>query len=211
MSEIRLISARTDISQLHMRKVGWDVVICGRPFQVVDIEGYVHTIGGRWGDNSYWAYPLDEAPTYENLVEFCADDPICWGITYAPRLYIKGKWDESKARRTEGIMITRNGELFSDAHSLIDALQKIEQYREHPMSLDERGYAEKVIGRKVWWRSQPAVITRFIKGQACVILEPDGISKFAVPPEFADDPPYYEDNDIKTSITDGHIWWFREE
>ena len=29
----------------------WDVNINGIPYQVYHISGYVHTIGGRWGEN----------------------------------------------------------------------------------------------------------------------------------------------------------------
>lgn len=68
-----------------------------------------------------------------------------------------------------------------------------------------------MIGRKVWWRSEPAVITHWIEGQACVILEPDGIDKFAVPAEFVHDEIMNDrERDIKAEIFDDHIWWFRE-
>jgi hypothetical protein len=51
----------------------------------------------------------------------------------------------------------------------------------------------------------------FISGQACVILKPDGIPRFTVPPEFAEEEPdYYEDETVKTDILDRHIWWFRD-
>ena len=74
------------------------------------------------------------------------------------------------------------------------------------------GFAEKMIGRKVWWRSEPAIIKSWIgHGQACVILEPDGIDNFTMPAEFADDEVMtYEDKTVKTSIFDKHIWWFRD-
>ena len=81
---------------------------------------------------------------------------------------------------------------------------------EHPLSLNERDFDKKCIGRKVWWRSEPAVITRYVKGQACVILKPDGIKNFTVPAEFAKEPYYYEE-DVKVNIFDKNIWWFREE
>ena len=76
-----------------------------------------------------------------------------------------------------------------------------------------RDYAQRCVGRKVWWRSEPAIIKRFVDGQACVILRPDGISKFTTPAEFyrEDGTNYYEDNDVKTSIFDKHIWWFRDD
>jgi hypothetical protein len=56
------------------------------------------------------------------------------------------------------------------------------------------------------------VITHYCKGQAAVIIEPDGIERFTKPREYAeDDFPIAEEKDIKADIFDKHIWWFREE
>jgi len=213
MTNIKLIDENTDLSTLTLHKIDWDVVIKNVPYQVVRIDGYVHSIGGRWGDNDYWCYPLNEEPTVHNLAEFSPYDPVCWGITYAPQLYHRHKWGEHEICRTSGVTITRNGVPFDDsAHSVAMALVNIDEFRSHPLKLDCRGYAEKCIGRKVWWRSEPAVVSSFIAGQACVILEPDGIDQFTVPPEFAkEDREYYADRDVKTHILDEHIWWFRRD
>lgn len=212
MTDIKLIDDSTDISELKMRKLEWDVVVRGVPYQVVRIDGYVHTIGGHWGENNLWCYPLGENPTYDNLAEFTADDPVCWGIKYEPYLYHKHKWDEHEIRRSSGITITRNGDVFDNAYSIDEAKVKINEYRGHPLNLDCMDYDKSCIGRKVWWRSEPAIITHYCKGQACVILAPDGIDTFTVPPEFAkEEPYYYSDGDVKTHILDKHIWWFRND
>lgn len=87
----------------------------------------------------------------------------------------------------------------------------IVRFSEHPLELNAIDFDQKAVGRRVWWRSEPAVIESFIKGQAEVILKPDGIHRFTTPPEFAEeDPDYYEDGIVKTSILDNHIWWFRD-
>lgn len=49
MSDIRLIERDTDISKLNMMLIDWDVVVYNRPYQLAFIEGYVHSIGGKWG------------------------------------------------------------------------------------------------------------------------------------------------------------------
>ena len=54
MSEIRLITEDTDIDSLKISKMDWDVEVKGVPYQVVRIEGYIHSIGGRWGENNLW-------------------------------------------------------------------------------------------------------------------------------------------------------------
>lgn len=98
------------------------------------------------------------------------------------------------------------------SYGLTKAESLIYDFEEHPLELDTIDYDKKAIGRKVWWRSEPAIVTNFIKGQACVILAPDGIEHFTVPNEFAnEDPDYYEDDTVKTTIMDKHIWWFRED
>lgn len=59
----------------------------------------------------------------------------------------------------------------------------------------------------------PEIITDSIDdGQACVILEPDGIEKFTTPAEFAEKEgdDYYEDGFVKAEIFDSHIWWHRD-
>lgn len=210
MADIRLIKPDTDLSKY--RPLPWDVVIHNRPYYVIDIPGYVHTIGGQYGENSYWAYPRDEKPTYENLIEFDCSYPVCWGIRYEPHNYTKCKWDECRASSAISCVITRNGEDFCKVHGgLAKAQWLIDEINEHPLGFNEIDFDKKMIGRKVWWRSEPGVITQWISGQGCVIIEPDGIERFRTPAEFVgDDFMDNEGPDIKTSIFDKHIWWFRE-
>lgn len=214
MTSIKLIDEGTDLTTLEMRKMDWDVMVYEKPYQVVRIEGYVHTIGGLHGENDLWMYPRDEALTYENLIQYnCDDCGVCWGIKYEPHNYITHKWDESESHTYGGATITRNGEDFYFCRRGIDeARVLINRFKEHPLSLNSIGWKEKAIGRKVWWRSEPAIITSFIDGQACVILEPDGIEKFTTPAEFFDPDglDYYADGDVKAEIFNAHIWWFRE-
>lgn len=212
MTEINLIKKDTDLSNLP-KPYDWDVVIHKRPYYVVRIEGFVHTIGGRWGNNDLWAYPRDEKPSYENLIEFEADTPVCWGIIYQPTLYTKCKWDECFARNGQILQITRNGEVFYDQifGGITKAFDLLNRIDEHPLKLSTIDFDKKAVGRKVWWRSEPAIIASYIHKQACVILKPDGIAQFTVPAEFAkEDPEYYEDRNVKTTIFDEHIWWYRD-
>lgn len=133
-----------------------------------------------------------------------------------PKNYTKTKWDETEARSGGGVAITRNGEIFCHVtgginYGVDQARVMIARFNEHPLKLNSINFDKKAIGRKVWWRSEPAIVTSYIHGQACVILEPDGIAQFTVPPEFAkEDPDYYEDGDVKAEILSPHIWWFRD-
>lgn len=215
MAEIRLIKEE-DIPGLKFTKLDWDVVVGDTPYQVIRVPGFAHCIGGHldWGNgNENWAYPLGEEITHENLLEFDGEPGATWGLEYTPTNYCKTKWGESEIRRGRKLTITRNGEPFYDGfitfHQAI-AYVKDGLLDEHPLGLNERDFDKKCIGRKVWWRSEPAIITRYVKGQACVILKPDGIDHFTVPAEFADEY-YEEDEDVKINIFDRHIWWFRED
>lgn len=211
MSEIKLINKDTILPKLT--PFDWDLVIHGNLYYAVKIPGYIHTIGGRWGDNDIWAYPRDEEPSYKNLVEFDAESPVCWGIVYQPILYMEYKWGEDSIVSGQKLQITRNGEPFYDFifGTIAKVFYLLDRIKEHPLELDTIDFDKKAIGRKVWWRSEPAVIIDYINGQACVILEPDGIDEFTVPSEFMDkEADCYEERWVKTSIFDEHIWWFRD-
>ena len=211
MTEIKLIQDDTDISKLKIYRLPWDVWVNKKPWYVVRIEGYVHSIGGRWGDNEYWMHPRDQEPSVENLVEFNGDGGALWGLEMTPQHYIRYKWGEKECFTSHWITITRNDKPFYQTHGIHHAMDLIDRINEHPLNFNEIDFDKKMIGRKAWWRSEPAVITSWIDGQGCVILEPDGIDRFTVPAEFAkEDPDYYEDNRLKTSVFDEHIWWFRE-
>lgn len=216
MSDIKLIDKNTVLPKLY--PMDWDVVINGKPYYVVRVEGYCHRIGGRYNNNDLWAYPRDEEPTYENLIEFDCDNPVSWGIRYTPKNVIKCKWDECESYSVGSVVITRNGEDFYNVRGGINygidkARVIISEFKEHPIDCQMIDFDKKVIGRKVWWRSEPAIVTHWCKGQACVILEPDGIDKFTTPAEFyeEDGEDHYEDGTVKTDILDDHIWWFRED
>lgn len=214
MADIKLIEKNTNIAKLKMFKMPWDVEVRGDPYQVVRIEGYVHSIGGKWGENNLWMYPRNCNPTYETLIEYhCEGCGVCWGIVYNPHNYTRTKWDETECFTSNGAMITRNDKDFYFCSGGIDeAKWLIKNLEDHPLELNEYDFDKKMLGRKVWWRSEPAIITRWIgMGQACVILEPDGIDKFTKPKEFANDD-YMDDDEtyIKADIFDKHIWWFRE-
>lgn len=215
MQTIKLVEKSTDISSLKMYKFDWDVEVNGKPYQVVAIEGYVHTIGGPKGLNDLWMYPRDSEPTYDNLVEFSAKGSgVSWGIRYDPSNYIRYKWGESECFSSGGAMITRNGkDFYFCSRGIKEAELIIESIEEHPISPQFFEFDEKVLGRKVYWRSEPGIVTYYCQGQACVIIAPDTelIDKFTVPAEFADeDPNYYEEGYVKAEIFSEHIWWFRD-
>lgn len=216
--EFKFISKDDDSYKSHMVPMDWDVVVGKVHYQIVKIKGYVHCIGGHldYGDgNDYWAYPLGEEPSYENLIEFNGHPGATWGIEYYPTNYIKNKWDETEIRKGRHLLITRNGDPFMTGFITIhEALAYVLDGKldEHPLDLNTRDYDKKCVGRKVWWRSEPGIITELVNGRACVRIKPDGIEKFTKPAEYKDSFIFNdEDGYIFTSIFDDHIYWFRDD
>ena len=217
MVQIKLIDKDTDIKSLKMSKYSWDVVVNETAYQVVKVHGYVHSVGGFWGDNDLWMYPRNEEPSYDNMAQYdCKGNGVCWGISYEPYNYYTFRHGELECNSSKAAYITRNGKEFYLCRSRIDeARYLINNINEHPLDLFEYNFDKKMIGKKVWWRSQPAIITEWIgNGDACVILEPDKdiIEEFEIPQEFLEENDYEPDDHefIKTDIFDKHIWWFRD-
>ena len=84
MKEIKLIT-RENIGQAleiieKNKPLPWDVVIDKRPYYVVRVHGFVHTIGGVFAENDLWAYPRSEKPSLHNLIQYNSKQPVTWGI-----------------------------------------------------------------------------------------------------------------------------------
>ena len=216
LADIHLIK-KEDIPNLIYQKMDWDVVVNRRPYQVIKVPGFAHCIGGKldWGEgNCFWAYPLDEELTINNLEEFDGVPGARWGIEYYPTNYFRNKWDENSIERGRYLVITRNEEVFYDGFMTIhEALSLVLDGRldEHPLELNERDFDKKMIGRKVWFDHQPAIIERYIKGQACVILVPDNKEAFDRPGDYENDGWWEESkSDIKCDIFSTSSNWFRD-
>lgn len=221
MSDFKFIESDEDLKEIE--PLDWDVVVEGIQYRVYRVPGYVHTIGGRWGDNDLYACIRNTQPHAETLIPFRADDPVCWGIIIGP--YLEAEYDDddeykyivypSSVDYRNSVKITRNGQMFNAnvKGGVAEALSMIKKYREHPLELDMIDFNKKAVGRKVYWRSEPGIIAEYLDHEASVVIVPDGIDEFTVPAEFMHDSsvPCYEDSMIVTSILDEHIWWFREE
>lgn len=216
MAEIRLIT-KDDFPLPKYELLDWDVEVHGIPYQIIRVPGFAHSLGGPldYGDgNNFWAYPLGEEPSYENLIEFNGEPGATWGIEYTPTNYIRSKWDETCIWSGRKLVITRNGKCFYDDmmtfHQAI-AYVKDGLLDDHPLELNSRDYDKKAIGRKVWWRSEPGIITWCHNGR--VGISPDGMEKFSIPKEFEKNSRMVQEDresEIITTIFDEHIWWFRD-
>lgn len=215
--DIRLIDPDTDIERLKTTRLEWDVVINDIPYYIVRIHGYNHRISDDAFSDELWAYPRDQKPCYENLIEYQYRKDVQWGITCTPKFITNTKYGKTEARDISATLITRNGKPFYVVsgglnYGIDKARSIISELSDHPLGLSAIDFDKKMIGREIWWRSELATIKRWVDGQACIIIEPIGIDKFTTPAEFLeeDGDDYYENNYVKVDIFDKHIWWFRD-
>lgn len=180
MVEMKYLNKDTDFSTLEMHKVNWDVVINGTPYQVYDIPGYIHTIGGRWGNNSYWCKPLldGEEPSYKNMIQFNSE-PVEWGLKVFDKTRIKSKWGDTSTERRISCEIYRNGELFYTvgANDFEYAINKartlmISEICEGPINFIKRDYEYDIIGHEIKYKGKPYTIIRFNKNSCCAVAIP---------------------------------------
>lgn len=212
MTQNKLIDETTDLSDLK-KPYGLDLEVNGVPYDIYIVEGYVHTIGGRWGENSLWACPAGEKPTHENLIEFNGEAPT-WGITFDRVNYVKSKWNETSVETNGSCWITRNGKKFynimgrTSEYALAKAQYTLVQLLEElPVSICHRDWKDQNIGRKIWYNEQPAIIDS-ITSDNNLLIKPDGIDKFKAPASWEGDYDDYADG-LRVELLSPHIGWFR--
>lgn len=197
-------------------------------YHLIRVPDRVHSIGGRYGNNDYYIYDRRYDDIFENkteryhnitkgdaLIAYSGVRGALWDIKTEHYQYIKTKYDETECRCVHNVTIMRNFEEFFTVHSIDEARYLINRLNEHPLELNEYNFDKNVVGRKVWYRSQEAIIERFINNQACVILVPDTncIKEFSIPKEYQNDDFPIDDEYkewIKADIFDSHIYWFRD-
>jgi hypothetical protein len=95
--------------------------------------------------------------------------------------------------------------------ALLRAHHLIGELSEHSSMWMNKEAREKLIGRKVFYRERPAVITRLVTEQGCVVLETEDGKPFP-PPVWHDAEDGGDDVEpsLKTEVTDPNIWWHRK-
>jgi hypothetical protein len=90
------------------------------------------------------------------------------------------------------------------AYHLIGVLE------EHSSGWLSKRERDRLVGRKIFFERTPAVITRLIEDQGCIIIATaDG--KLFPPPVYARDGEDYErESEIKDDVLSRNIWWHRD-
>lgn len=76
------------------------------------------------------------------------------------------------------------------------------------------GKEDALIGRKIFYREQPGIITRFIEEQGCIMIQADPGPWLPAPWQISSDiglEDYDMSEEIKDQILSPHIWWHRDE
>ena len=215
-ANVNLITETTNIDALNMEFKNWDAEIGGVLYRVVRIKGHVHTVGGRYGACDLWAYPRAEKPTFKNLIQFNAYNPVAWGLTCKPKNYM---CHDNEARNSSIVTVTRNGAKFMTCAArgmnagIDEARIAISKFTKHPLCLNSIDYDKNAVGRQIYYRGIPAIITRFLKEQASVMIKADAAIATGPLPIYS-----YEigvtsnkDNELKVDILDPDIAWYRGE
>ena len=200
MQQCKLISKQEDLEGAV--KVDWDVKMNGHTYDVYRIEGFPHSIGGRWGENCYYALERGEEWDVDNFISF-SGHPVCWGYRIEQKNSVKVKWGEARMNDRCWGVITRNGEDFYETGG---SMEYLSHYLPHliiiiqeqvPINFGSRKFKSELLGRRVKYDGIPGVIESYIEGQCCVMVKLEGDHKYA------------EDGEIKVDIIeDRHIDWF---
>lgn len=97
--------------------------------------------------------------------------------------------------------------------ALLKAHQIISKLSEHSSGWFIKSEREKLVGRKIYYERTPAVITRLIEDQGCMIIAPDGVPEFPAPIWALEGDTSGDDDRkaIKVEVDSPSIWWFRKE
>lgn len=94
--------------------------------------------------------------------------------------------------------------------ALLRAHQVLAELYDLPVCLWDEAERGALIGRKVYYRSHPAVVTYYFPDQGCVVLSPIGGS-FPLAPYAIEDGDDADDETVKVDVLDKGIWWWRKK
>jgi hypothetical protein len=143
-------------------------------------------------------------------------------IKFVDRNYLKQSGlSGNEVRKGGECQILINGRIcdtffYRDVYeALINARHRLQKIHDFPIHLWDDDDVRRLVGRKVYYRDFPAIITRFIDDQACVILSPDHPDRAVFPPvphEIEDgECDWGERQTVKEDIYSPNIWWWREK
>lgn len=179
----------------NLSNYNWDVTLGDnhKPMRVCSIDGCLHTIGGRYGNNCLYMYPRDEKPTLENIEPFNGE--VVWSYTVTQT----NRYRKDDVRCCNKCKIFKAGQQvyeFNCGWELMPhkIMMYIEELKELPIYIFEIDYEEKyVLGRKIKFKEKPATIVQYMKKRGYVLINFEDGSE-----------PVFDD------ILSKSIGWFRD-
>lgn len=171
-----------------------------------------HEDGERNGTPNNWWLKYEKSSGYEWIpwVDKITNRP-CFEFKIREGNYVKYKYDNSDIRGSVFCEIFLNGDKVyefgagSIEYATARAVVLKSEIMEHPFDFSN---PDGEIGRKVFYKDEPAVVERVILDQGCVILRKDAHGNFKKP--IWDDEGWEdEDSTVKEDILSDHIWWWR--
>lgn len=138
------------------------------------------------------------------------------GVEIESSNYLKSShYSGDEVRKSVGCKILADGVAVFEfgcrdvQYALLRAHALITELSEHSSCWLVAEEREKLIGRKVFYREHPGIITRTITDQGCVIIGTEDGGPFP-PPVWREAGDEDEgENSVKAEVTDPNIWWFR--
>ena len=214
----------------YLARLDWDIVLYSTPYYGYHFEPDFDKLPNHMIDIDKWFICRRDCPEDEivnNLVEASRKDMgLRWKIEVEEHLHVKCKWEDEDLRRTCSLKIYRNDKLFYEEgcgtrqRGMRIAENLIEDWQCHVLDIGTIDFDTKMIGRKVWFRDEPAIVESFCWGSASVNLIPDkdaGCEKFSRPKRYQRDIddgmydywPEYEYGLI-VPLNSHDVDWFRD-
>lgn len=206
--------------------IDWDFELGGEPMQLFKAgDLYCHTIGGKDEfTNDMYFYPLSLEKVTPNDCRPFSDKDLAprWKIEVEPHCHFKTKWGEESMISSIVAKIYRNGKCFAVKHGFthndayIAAYSFLQELRNHPVDFHSRNWKEELIGRKIYYDNQPALIERvWSDDYSCniyVVPDKTKIKEFTPQGHWLEDEEEYWEYGEGTSadLTCDKIYWFRD-
>ena len=203
--EYKIIDADIELENLIGNQIGNEELIYNdypTPMRVYRVHDYFHSIGDKGYD--LYICKRDEKPSEKTLVPFDDSEWSIWGIKITPGVF----YSKHGVRCNVMTEITRNGEVFDIVpgktieYTLVEAQHMINKLKEPdtPFYFWEIDFEKRIVGTKCHWKGRPCTITRYIKGQNCVMLD-----------IIAGDDEYDSGEEIKDHILSPSFDWWKNE
>ena len=137
--ERKPLDKKVNLETVEIFKMDWDLEIEKISYDIYKVNGYCHTLGGRYGNNDYYCCKRDEEPTVHNLIPFNGEAPV-WSIEWFENNIVENKWGEVHVRNYGRYVIRRNCKIFythknmNSYSGLANAQVALEKIKDNPIS-----------------------------------------------------------------------------